>query len=167
MRRNSDKDIALDGALEQARISRERDDKGMCVDCGTNPQNPQLSKPYCLSCWTSATISCSESECHGEATVDVSGRIMCDVHATQYAHELYADYVLAKCKAERLQEELFELKFQMKYNAEMDPSDSKTILAKETELELVAHNMMEYKEAIHHIQDSVEQVFPDDFSPSL
>lgn len=162
-------------AKEESRIIQERDESGICVDCGDKLQNPALSSPTCTTCANVSAMRCSKKGCINEAVVTDKQAMLCEVHAVESAHEIYESYQKKRAELEERRQDLDVKSKKLMYDPREDNKDD--IVNEDQEIvevrelhaqaQLTEQKVELLQNRLENIQANVDAVFPEGFNPSI
>lgn len=175
-RKQARNEAMYDAAMDEKATREERASKGLCLQCGKRPQNTAYGDgdPYCLDCLQTAEFICSESGCPNLRVGDWMQRPLCAIHLVDTAHKGYEDYLKLKSEIQELEKRKHKLDKVLDMGTEpfrtpaSERSDQKDEYVEITlELNELHHQFHAIKTALKKAQNSLEQLFPDNFNTHI
>lgn len=169
-----EREAALDYGLEQQRKAEERDEEGLCIDCGEKPQHPEVAGKMCIDCWRDSMFSCHKGGCDNPAVVEVRQMGLCSVHAIEKAHNLYQKYLGTKSELEEEQQVLEDLISDVGYDPREHhgrppdaPDRADEVLNQWTNVHFKEQELGSIRNQLDRIKEEVDQVFPENYDVIL
>lgn len=173
-RREMHRDAAIDYGLEEQRKAKERDEEGLCLDCGYSPQHPEVAAKMCVDCWRDSMFCCHHGGCDNPSVVEVRQRGLCSLHAIEAAHGLHKKYLAKKSELEEEKQMLEDLIADVGYDPREHsghppdaPDRAAEVENQFADVHFTKQDLANIKRQLERIKGEVDEVFPENYHVTL